>query len=570
MPKSITSGFNNVISRLFPSYSEKDDRDGAIVFESGPSATGGYRSTGLTPDTDHGGGLAQEGKSDNDRIFLRQLPNDRFAKYRVFNEMASDSTLSAALDMHLAHALSVDPRAGVALTLQAVDEEHQEFVATLEKDVMSKINRSIVSWTKPMLIYGVNYVRPYGTPGVGITHFEACYYTLPHNIREYERAGEIAGYTSENLRTRKSGEQVRLAEPWALVPLKVPFWQSSMESEPINYSNNAYSLYDEVLDRSPLETQNYGTSFLEFAFESWCDMREALLSLKASRRNASISDRFVSVSTDGLDSARAAEYINLVAGQLTQDQEAASRRASVQGFIPTVLTRIIPVAQGGAKQGVNIDTHSTDPNIQHLEDILFHAKRLAASIGIDISMLGFSEMLGGNLGQGGYFRTAIQAALRAQWIRMAIIEFVDRSLDIHIAYKHGKAFPDGEKPWRVNFHSMNTALETEEQEANETRASYASMVVGILDMLENGKMAQSETFKKHLYENLLNFDSESAAEISKELANAVSEDDQFMESAGLSGVGQSDINAIILSELDELKRMADIANQYTTKENEHG
>lgn len=44
-----------------------------------------------------------------------------------------------------------------------------------------------MNWTYSTLVYGVNYVRPYTKEGVGITHFEANYYTLPIYVTDAQR-----------------------------------------------------------------------------------------------------------------------------------------------------------------------------------------------------------------------------------------------------------------------------------------------------------------------------------------------------------------------------------------------
>ena len=477
--------------------------------------------------------MSVNGNTQRDTVSVKTLPTDRIGRYKIYQEMSEDSTINSAIEQHLGYALSRDSETGLALYLEAKDPKDQPAIDILNKEVMTKINDGIMSWSYPTAIFGVNYVRPHVEEGKGIIGFESNYYTLPSQIREYERAGNLAGFTSESLKKRSNGEAVRLAEAWALVAIKIPLWHPNMNQEPVNYSGEHYSLYDDIYWKTPIETQNYGTSLLHGCYESYQNLRNSMQSLLASRRNASIIDRFISVSTDNLDSARAAEYINLVSNQLKNDQFLAEQKMNKTGVSPTIWNRIIPVMNGGAKQGINIDVQTTSPDIQHIEDIMFHIKRLCGSLGIDYSMLGWGDQMSGGLGDGGFFRTAIQAALRANLIRTAVTHFAMRCIDIHTIYRDGKVWTEGNEPYVVRFNSLNTAIEQEQLTNKENSANYATLVASVLEGIEQGALASSNSAKTYIYQSLLGIDPAVSEKIIEELAKSVSTDQSMMESLNL-------------------------------------
>lgn len=487
-------------------------------------------------------------------FFLHKLPKDRFMLYPILKEMAEDSTIDAALNLHLGHALSVSNDHGMAVYLHPTDEKYAEYVGRLNRELLAPINDNLMNWTYSTLVYGVNYVRPYTKEGVGITHFEANYYTLPNQIREYERSGELAGFTAEYLQTRANGEQVRLAEPWALIPLKMPIWRPDMDMPPVNYTGQRYSLYDDAYSRMPIETQNYGTSILLTCFEAWSMLRQSIAALGASRVNASLIDRMVAVNTDGLDAAGAAEYINMVADQMKQDRQEVVDRSRKLGFIPTVINTLLPF-MGGAKGGLQIDTFTTDPNISHIEDIMFHLKRLAGTLGVDPSMLGFGDLLSGGLGEGGFFRASIQSALRANQIRAAVVKFVKRAIDIHTIYRDGKVWSDNDMPFEIRFNSLNTAIEQEKADAMESQANYATMLATVLDLIEQSPIGKSEKLKNHLYTSVIGLDSELAKEVISELAAQASKNDKMMESIGMTDQSEAErfVRDVVLDLLTEIQ-----------------
>ncbi|EGR0913765.1 portal protein [Vibrio parahaemolyticus] len=547
-------GLAAALKQAFPFFNENDDKESGISFESGAGYTGSPFHDRDNQLDESNGALTNDGRKSSDRFFLHKLPKDRFMLYPILKEMAEDSTIDAALNLHLGHALSVSNDHGMAVYLHPTDEKYAEYVGRLNRELLAPINDNLMNWTYSTLVYGVNYVRPYTQEGVGITHFEANYYTLPNQIREYERSGELAGFTAEYLQTRANGEQVRLAEPWALIPLKMPIWRPDMDVPPVNYTGQRYSLYDDAYSRMPIETQNYGTSILLTCFEAWSMLRQSIAALGASRVNASLIDRMVAVNTDGLDAAGAAEYINMVADQMKQDRQEVVDRSRKLGFIPTVINTLLPF-MGGAKGGLQIDTFTTDPNISHIEDIMFHLKRLAGTLGVDPSMLGFGDLLSGGLGEGGFFRASIQSALRANQIRAAVVKFVKRAIDIHTIYRDGKVWNDNDMPFEIRFNSLNTAIEQEKADAMESQANYATMLATVLDLIEQSPIGKSEKLKNHLYTSVIGLDSELAKEVISELAAQVSKNDKMMESIGMTDQSEAErfVRDVVLDLLTEIQ-----------------
>ncbi|EGQ8284360.1 hypothetical protein DBT82_RS17240 [Vibrio parahaemolyticus] len=547
-------GLAAALKQAFPFFNENDDKESGISFESGAGYTGSPFHDRDNQLDESNGALTNDGRKSSDRFFLHKLPKDRFMLYPILKEMAEDSTIDAALNLHLGHALSVSNDHGMAVYLHPTDEKYAEYVGRLNRELLAPINDNLMNWTYSTLVYGVNYVRPYTKEGVGITHFEANYYTLPNQIREYERSGELAGFTAEYLQTRANGEQVRLAEPWALIPLKMPIWRPDMDLPPVNYTGQRYSLYDDAYSRLPIETQNYGTSILLTCFEAWSMLRQSIAALGASRVNASLIDRMVAVNTDGLDAAGAAEYINMVADQMKQDRQEVVDRSRKLGFIPTVINTLLPF-MGGAKGGLQIDTFTTDPNISHIEDIMFHLKRLAGTLGVDPSMLGFGDLLSGGLGEGGFFRASIQSALRANQIRAAVVKFVKRAIDIHTIYRDGKVWSDNDMPFEIRFNSLNTAIEQEKSAAMESQANYATMLATVLDLIEQSPIGKSEKLKNHLYTSVIGLDSELAKEVISELAAQVSKNDKMMESIGMTDQSEAErfVRDVVLDLLTEIQ-----------------
>lgn len=485
------TGLIGVFKEVFRGFNPDDAQDQSVSYEVGNI---GY--TSMLNNVDQNNPLEkQKFSSGTDADWLQEkiLPNDRMMKYSIFQQMAKTELVTACLQMHVSHALSPDMATGNIITIDSDNDEFKPLAAEIMSDIGNLINDRVGQWAMLMAIYGAHYIRPIGVDGVGITDIESNYYTLAKHIKEYQRGDLLCGFTSEYLKI-KEGEDVRLAEPWSLVALKIPYWLPDIENEPIQTSGEQYSLYTDIHRRKPLENQNYGTSFLDAAYPAWSELNESIKGLRGARYNASRQDRFITVGMEGLDPVSASKYLNNVGTQMRKDMENEALLAKKRGIMPTVWNRFLPVMSG--KGGVTVDTQSTSPDINGIEDVLFTLKRFCSAMGIDPSMIGWSDMMNGGLGEGGWARTSIIAALRANWIRQGVRDAVNRLIEIHLAYKLKKAFPRKTSPFVIRFHSINTALAIEKADELQSKVDFQTAVTTLLDMIGNGSINGSKTFKE--------------------------------------------------------------------------
>lgn len=546
----LKKGLTGQFKQIFKGYNPEDQNSYDLPLQSG---AGGYGSSfinkGADNDKDSSAAISSSWIDEN-RDSLNAL--DRFEKYKFYQDMAEEPIFDSAIDMHLSHALSENTETGFIVSVESKDESFKNYASELNNELMPKINEFLTGWAKICAIFGTHYVRPYAEEGKGVTHLESSWHTLALNIREYERSGAVAGFTSEYLK-KENNTSIHLAPPWALVPIKMPAWKPNIYKEPVNLTGKAYSLYDDTYHRTPTETQAYGTSMLHGAFEPWCDMRDGLKSLRSSRENASRIDRLVTVGMEGLTPHAAAEQLNLVGQQLKGNIKKAKKNLASKGAISTIFTTLLPSLAGG-KNGISVDSQQTSPDIQHIEDVMFHLKRACSALGIDVSLLGWGDLMSGGLGDGGFFRSSIQAATRANQLRKAARNCINRIIDIHLIYKYGKAF-GGNRPYTIKFHSLNTAIEQERASAMLTKSDYASSVATVLDMMEAGTLNKSPTFKNMIMNDILELGEETTSKILGELKgaasagndNAMFESIEQLESLAKSAA-RNELNNILMQE----------------------
>ena len=285
--------------------------------------------------------------------------------------------------------------------------------------------------------------------------------------------------------------------PWSFVGFEIPEWWDCEDVEPINVGGIPVDLaMEDAAMEGLVESQEYGTSLIATAYGPWMDLLDAICSLKMSRRNAARLERMVGVNTGKLDPERAAHYLDMVAERISNATADVERQSWLRGNVQTVVNHYVPIF--GEKGGLQIDAVQGTPDINGLEDVMFHIKRLGSAIGVDPALLGFGDLLSGGLGDGGFFRVSVMAATKANLLRQALKNGIQKLCELHVAYKFGKVFLPGNYPWTIQFNSVSSAIEREEQEALESRTNALSGLVGILATIDQDfqTLDKRELFKE--------------------------------------------------------------------------
>jgi len=414
--------------------------------------------------------------------------------------MAQSPTVSAALAIHIWHALAPDLKGECFkyVPKDANDKDAQKLCDELNADLQAKLKVLLPSVALLMCIYGVAYVRPHAEAGKGIVSFESSYHPLPCFVSEFTAGGQPAGYAGEYLLDPVTKRRI-LAYPWDLLTFKNPMWTPSRNEIP---TEHGYNLLTKLENAPLMENLNRGTSFLEHSLVPWNNLNAALASLKCTRNNAAKVDRLIAIATGNLDPANGARFINNLGVHMKRNQDAIASMALNGSVMPSVMNHFIPVS-GDGRGGITIDTQQTPSDINGIQDVLFHLKTLAGSLGVDATMLGWADQMSGGLGEGGWLQTSIQAAQRAEWIQMAANRFLMDTAAVHMAWKRNQSWPE-DAPYKVEFNSLNTAIEEKESQEREGRANMVSGLVStLIEIAESPQMANSDTLHQYLFTDVM-------------------------------------------------------------------
>ena len=486
------------LTAVYPGWGMVEERESLMVGL--PASASAYFSGGIRGgvDTNHDGGILGSATSSDAAQITHVLPEDRSARYAVLRLMAKDPTIDSAIKMHIANALSARTDSGESVFISPAEGAGQDkIVDDLRATLMPFIKKDLNEWARKAAVYGSCFARVYGAQGIGIQNIRCDYYTHPRFIQKFEKGGRLAGYTTTYQGTNQANQRLRLMPPWSFVGFEIPEWWDCEDVEPINVGGIPVDLaMEDAAMEGLVESQEYGTSLIATAYGPWMDLLDAICSLKMSRRNAARLERMVGVNTGKLDPERAAHYLDMVAERISNATADVERQSWLRGNVQTVVNHYVPIF--GEKGGLQIDAVQGTPDINGLEDVMFHIKRLGSAIGVDPALLGFGDLLSGGLGDGGFFRVSVMAATKANLLRQALKNGIQKLCELHVAYKFGKVFLPGNYPWTIQFNSVSSAIEREEQEALESRTNALSGLVGILATIDQDfqTLDKRELFKE--------------------------------------------------------------------------
>ncbi|MCV6588704.1 MAG: portal protein [Marinobacterium sp.] len=505
---------SRIFDRLFPGASSSDQHLSPVGVQMGTTAavTTDLGSDNLPPSMHNTVGT--------DEMIIKQMPTDRLKKYETLTLMARDPTIDSGLKMHITHALAADQATGNVISIDSARGDSEDPILEDLRTTFTKlINEEIQRWVYPAALFGWNPLRVYGQKGVGVELVRNDYYTHPRFTRRYERAGQLAGFSSDH-QTGTKGKigKVELMPPWTFTEIRLPNLSQPLVVEPVRHAGDVFDIANERWQQEGfIESADYGQGLIETAYEPWVDLQDAIQSLKMSRRNASVIDRLIGVNTGRLSPPKAAEYLRTIGESLKKTAEAQAARDLKKSKIKTTWNSMYPIFGTGSGQ-VDINTLEGDPNIAHIEDVKFHINRLGSAIGIDPSLLGFGDALSGGLGDGGFFRLSVMAAMKAQAIRVAAHDMIDRLFEIHVAYKYGKVYRDSDKPWRILFNSMSTAIAREAAEERDNAATFATTVTSLLQLIDPElNNVNKDRYGNWLFTELLKMPEDQAKELLKSI-----------------------------------------------------
>lgn len=437
--------------------------------------------------------------------------------YRKWHFMMGDPIISTALRAHVTSALGADEDTGQTVFIDTLaevekDPKRKAIVDEIKRDLTGIFNRVAHQTAFNACGFGDSYARVYTREGDGVVDLLTDEMVYPPLVQPYCRGNQTAGYvvsTGKKFTERLSIKQLARAKmPRMLYIPQARVTEKSMR----------VALAEDDMDALPLLPDMVGGSFLDGAEEAYDNLSATLVGLVGQRVLNSIDESMLGVNLEGMTIEQRKEFMGSVREMLKASKAYAAE--AVKRGMPVTERRFHLIPTFNEKQVTQIQGFSGASGAQSIsiEDVMFHAKLLAGALGIDLSMLGFSDILSGGLGEGGFFRTSVQAAERSKIIRTCLEGFFWEVIDIHTQAKYGWVFDEQDRPLRVVFAGSISALEAEKQANRERAVNSAAMLLTALDQMKN--LGMDEKTNEQFMEKFMDMDEELARQLAKGLAAA--------------------------------------------------
>lgn len=425
---------------------------------------------------------------------------DRKSIYTEYKVMMQDPTIHGALNLLVTSALGGHESRGEVVFIRPSDKlkgdglRAKELRSLVEKEsehLQSIINDFIFVFSRNAIGYGDSYARVYPMQGIGVVHALCNEAVDPPMIQAFEQAGRTIGFHALEISDFEI-RQITKMHNHQMIRMKMPR-VAPLPQFRIDHVLHRQLLNEDNPNNAPIVPSMVGGSFLQAVAPAWRDWVLMFTALNSQQIADSVNNQFMSLDMSAMPESSREKYKNGLKTALMTLQDKI--KTSLQGGEALYTTNWTFLPTWGEKQVLNpLGDMTTRSAPISLELAMTHLKRGVGALGLDLSLLGWMEMITGGLGDGGAFHTSAQVAQQSAMIRQALTEpLIDLCL-MHFAYKYGKVFKRGDLPFKIEFYSDISASATEALNNKNTRANTLAMTAGaILGLKELNLDKESNT-----------------------------------------------------------------------------
>ncbi|OTG87874.1 hypothetical protein [Acinetobacter sp. ANC 3813] len=416
---------------------------------------------------------------------------DRKSIYTAYKVMMQDPTIHAALNLLVAAALGGHESRGEIVFINPSDEvtgegkranELRNMVMKEAPYLQSLLNKNVFTLCRNAIGHGDGYMRVYPKSGVGISHVICNEQLDPPLIQAYERAGRTVGFhvlEINNMEIRKISE----LSTHQILRMKMQRTQPLPQFRMDNILTPQL-LQEDDLDKVGVIPSPVGGSFLQAVEEPWTSWALNFTALNTQQIADSVNHQLLTLDMSGMPEDSRRVYKKGLQETIQKQQE--KTRKALQGGKEIYETHYTLFPVYGEKQllsPLGNFTQRTAP--MSLDLVMTHLKRGIGALGLDLSLVGWMELISGGLGDGGAFHTSAQVATLSVLIRQALTETLNQFCIMHFAYKYGVIYDEKNLPFKIEFYSDISAAATEALNNKNTRANTATLTASAIQIIKD-------------------------------------------------------------------------------------
>jgi hypothetical protein len=414
----------------------------------------------------------------------RRAARSRQLIYEKWMRMEADPIISSAISVLVTAALGGHETTGDIIFIEKKpiareNAELEKMVDEIAANLGPIFNQIAYTMAFTGAIYGDAYARIY-LDERGVIDLLSDEMVRPQLVQPFERGGKTIGFAVSV--GDRNFERLDITQ---MARMKMPRTQWIPQFGVVEKSLRL-GITEDDLTKAPILPSMVGGSFLYRAEEPYDNLYFSLLGLVGQRWMDSIDEQMLMVNTANMTQDQRTKLLGSVIQMLTRSKELAEDAVKSGRPVLSRIRHLIPIfnekqaptltpAGGGAGR--------TSPIT--IDDVMLHARLLAGSLGVDLSMIGFADQMSGGLGEGGFFRVSAQAAERARVIRTSLEAFFDSVINIHTLKRYKRVFSYQEKPWDVNFYSTISALEAEKQRTRLDAVNSGSLLAQTIQLVKD-------------------------------------------------------------------------------------
>ena len=467
-------------------------------------------------------------------------PRTRLDIYTLWGQMYRDPSISGALKLLVSAALGghesksdcvfIVPSEKVRSSNGQRAKQLRDLMAKEGQYVASLINPDAFTLMSSGVRWGDAYTRIYPEQGKGIVSVLNSEYTSAPRIQAYEQGGRTVGF--HVLEMDKNQRVITKLTTDQMVRLKMPRTVEVPQTE-IVYGLIRQMLQEDSIDKLPIIPAPVGGSFLYDAEDAWEKMVVLLSALTNQQIADSVKQANLTVDMEGMPPEYRSSYKKRLEAMLTASR--AFVESALRGGKALYGTQYLFFPTWGNKQIVSAmnDLGQRGGSQSNTEPLMIAVRRLFGSLGIDMSMVGWADMLSGGMGDGGFFHTSAQVMQRAGLQRQGMTGYANDMMQLHMQFKYGVRFDPNDLPWEVQYFSTIAASTTEAENNRQTRMGSLGMATQSLAGLKDLGL-DAQTTQRLLEDAGWDYDT------AQSLAAALAKAQERGEGAGADLLGNGD------------------------------